>query len=200
MKLVVAGPTGFIATEIIAQALSHPAITSVVALGRRAPPEPQHLGPGADASKLESVLLQDFDKEYPEDVKRELAGVDAVIWYCSPPQDFLLLFLCFSLCPRTTLGFFTDDTRTNRTIAVSPSQSKTTPREEILKVCRDFPIKALHTIAQLPRQPTQPPARFLYLSSHMAEHDPNKKSLVLGEYALLRVRCPSLSLYTQAPV
>ncbi|KAG7293474.1 hypothetical protein NEMBOFW57_003525 [Staphylotrichum longicolle] len=150
MKLVVAGSTGFVATEIIAQALSHPAITSVIALGRRSPPTPHHLGPSA--SNLKFVLLSDFDQEYPDDVKRELAGADAVIW----------------------------------TIEVSAPQSKSTPSEEILKVCRDFPIRALRTIAKVPRPGTQQPTRFLYLSSHMAKQDPNNKPLVPGEYARLR--------------
>lgn len=194
MKLVVAGSTGFVATEIIAQALSHPAITSVIALGRRSPPTPHHLGPSA--SNLKFVLLSDFDQEYPDDVKRELAGADAVIWYLFPrllnPNPFRL-FSCVSFFKMNhgsvclTLG-------QNRTIAVSAPQSKSTPSEEILKVCRDFPIRALRTIAKVPRPGTQQPTRFLYLSSHMAEQGPNNKPLVPGEYARLRVSKPWLSL------
>ena len=35
MKLIVAGSTGYVATEVIRQALSHPAITSIIALAGR---------------------------------------------------------------------------------------------------------------------------------------------------------------------
>lgn len=81
MKLIVAGSTGFVATEIIRQALADPAITSIVAFGRRRAPEPQNLAPNADTTKLKSVVLDDFDDEYPESVKEELSGADACIWY-----------------------------------------------------------------------------------------------------------------------
>lgn len=80
MKLIVAGSTGFVATELIRQALSNSGITSVVALGRRPAPDPQNLGTGADRSKLKSVVLEDFDREYPESAKHELSGADACIW------------------------------------------------------------------------------------------------------------------------
>ncbi|TVY14111.1 hypothetical protein LARI1_G008166 [Lachnellula arida] len=79
MKLIVAGSTGFVATEVIRQALSNPAITSIKALARRPTAVPQDAGPGADASKLKSVVCEDFEK-YPESVKQELAGADACIW------------------------------------------------------------------------------------------------------------------------
>lgn len=80
MKLIVAGSSGYVAAEVIRQALSNPAITSVVALGRRAAPEPQNLEPTANIAKLKSVILKDFDAEYPDDVKKEFAEADACIW------------------------------------------------------------------------------------------------------------------------
>ena len=83
MKLVVAGATGFVGTELIRQALSHPKITSVVALGRRATAVPGSLGLNADAGKLKSVVCEDFGS-YSEDVRKELAGADACIWYANP--------------------------------------------------------------------------------------------------------------------
>jgi hypothetical protein len=78
MKLIVAGSTGFVATEIIRQAISNPAITSIIALARRETIAPANAG--ADASKLKSVICDDFSN-YPEDVKKELAGANACIWY-----------------------------------------------------------------------------------------------------------------------
>ena len=80
MKLIVAGSTGFVATEVIRQALSNPAITSILALARRVTTLPENLGPGADISKIKSVVCEDF-ANYPESVRQELAGANACIWY-----------------------------------------------------------------------------------------------------------------------
>jgi hypothetical protein len=80
MKLIIAGSTGFVATEIIRQALSHPAITSIAALARRETVVPQNIGPNANAAKLKPVVCENFEN-YSESVKRELAGSDACIWY-----------------------------------------------------------------------------------------------------------------------
>jgi hypothetical protein len=79
MKLIVAGSTGFVATEVIRQALSDPTITSIMALARRETALPQSLGRGADTSKLKSIVCEDFGN-YPESVKQEIAGADACIW------------------------------------------------------------------------------------------------------------------------
>ncbi|MCJ1281759.1 hypothetical protein MMC26_001082 [Xylographa opegraphella] len=79
MKLVVAGASGFVATEIIRQCLSIPQITSVIALARRPVSAPSNLDQHADASKLHSVTLEDYSS-YPENVKKQLAGANACIW------------------------------------------------------------------------------------------------------------------------
>lgn len=80
MKLIVAGSTGFVGTELIRQALSNPTITSIAALARRPTTVPLNAGPGADSAKLKSVICEDFGN-YPESVKQDLAGADACIWY-----------------------------------------------------------------------------------------------------------------------
>jgi nucleoside-diphosphate-sugar epimerase len=80
MKLIVAGATGFVGTEVIRQALSHPAVTSVVALARRTTPVPANVGPDANVSKLKSTICNDFE-HYSANVKADLAGADACIWY-----------------------------------------------------------------------------------------------------------------------
>jgi hypothetical protein len=87
MKLIVAGSTGFVGTEVIRQALSNPAITSIIALARRETPVPQSAGP--DVAKLKSVVCSDFSS-YSEDVKKELAGADACIWYITS-QSFTFI-------------------------------------------------------------------------------------------------------------
>ncbi|KFY36807.1 hypothetical protein V495_07585 [Pseudogymnoascus sp. VKM F-4514 (FW-929)] len=79
MKIIVAGATGFVATEVIRQALSNPAITSIAALGRRATPVPNNAGPDADVAKLKSVVCDNFES-YTESVKKDLAEADACIW------------------------------------------------------------------------------------------------------------------------
>ena len=80
MKLIIAGATGFVATELIRQSLSLPQITSVLAIARCPVSTPSNLGPNADPSKLHSVLLENYGS-YPDDVIKQLAGADACIWY-----------------------------------------------------------------------------------------------------------------------
>lgn len=75
MKLIVAGGTGLVATEVIRQSLQMKEITSVIALSRK----PVHVD-GIDASKLKTVIIKDYG-DYPDDVKAKLAGADACIWY-----------------------------------------------------------------------------------------------------------------------
>ncbi|KAJ4179016.1 hypothetical protein NW755_012754 [Fusarium falciforme] len=79
MKLVVAGATGFLGTEVVRQALSHPKIASVIALARRQTAVPGGSGSQADASKLKSVACDNFIS-YPESVKTEIPDADACIW------------------------------------------------------------------------------------------------------------------------
>lgn len=77
MKLVIGGSTGYVATGVLSQALKHPAITSIVALGRRE----AELSPdaGSDAAKLKFIVCDNFE-EYPDNVKAELENADACIW------------------------------------------------------------------------------------------------------------------------
>ncbi|KAI9745725.1 MAG: hypothetical protein M1818_001261 [Claussenomyces sp. TS43310] len=151
MKLIVTGSTGFVATEVIRQALCNPAITSIVALARRATAVPQNAGPRADAAKLKSVVCEDFEN-YPESVKQELAGADACIWL----------------------------------IAITPSQLKKMPWEEVRKICLDYTVTGLETIAELPRDSAGKPLRFIYTSGSSSERDQSKKPWVLGNYCLMR--------------
>ncbi|RDA93261.1 hypothetical protein CP533_6519 [Ophiocordyceps camponoti-saundersi (nom. inval.)] len=147
MKLIVAGGTGFLGSEIIRQALAHPAVTSVVALARRETPVPPDAPPG----KLKSVICSDFDN-YPDGVKRELAGADACVW----------------------------------TIAVTPAQLRSVSWEQTCKICRDYALTGLKTLARLPRNESSRPLRFLYISGSNAVRDPAKKPWVLGDYCIMR--------------
>jgi len=80
MKLIISGATGFVATELIRQSLSNPRITTVLALARRPVAVPENLPTGADTSKLKSIVLEDF-AVYSDDVKKQIEGADACIWY-----------------------------------------------------------------------------------------------------------------------
>ena len=76
MKLVIGGSSGFVGAELVRQALSNPAITSVVGLSRRETPAPSS---AASAAKLKSVVCDDFEN-YSVSIKKELEDVDAFIW------------------------------------------------------------------------------------------------------------------------
>jgi nucleoside-diphosphate-sugar epimerase len=75
MKLIVAGATGFVGTELVRQALDNPAVTSLIALARTETVCPPH----ENATKFTSVVCKDFIN-YPEDVKKKLEGADACVW------------------------------------------------------------------------------------------------------------------------
>ncbi|KAJ5176057.1 uncharacterized protein N7482_001934 [Penicillium canariense] len=77
MKLVIGGSTGFVAAELISQALKNPAITSIVALGRRMAPVPSEADPAA--AKLKSIICDNFER-YSDPVKKEFEDADACIW------------------------------------------------------------------------------------------------------------------------
>lgn len=76
MKLIVAGATGLVGSEIIRQSLQISEITQVIALARK----PVQVDERIDSSKLKSVVVRDYG-EYPDHVKAEFAGADACIWY-----------------------------------------------------------------------------------------------------------------------
>jgi dTDP-4-dehydrorhamnose reductase len=79
MKLVIGGSTGFVATELLSQALKNPAITSIVALGRREVTVPAEADSGATKTKLKSIICDNFE-DYPDNVNAELENADACIW------------------------------------------------------------------------------------------------------------------------
>lgn len=79
MKLIIAGATGLVGTEVVRQSLKNPKITSIVTLSRR-PLQVHDNGNGTDnISKLTSLVLEDF-KVYSDEVKAQLADADACIW------------------------------------------------------------------------------------------------------------------------
>lgn len=82
MKIVIVGGTGLVATELIRQSLGMSEITSVVALARK----PIQLEADAvNKSKFKSVVIRDYE-EYPDTLKPDLSGTDAVIWWVAHPS------------------------------------------------------------------------------------------------------------------
>jgi hypothetical protein len=76
----------------------------------------------------------------------------------------------------------------HRLIAVTPSQLRTMPWEEVRKTCFDYTVKGLETIAHLPRNNSaDKPLRFIYTSGAKSERDPSKKPWLLGDYCIMRV-------------
>ncbi|KAJ5465495.1 hypothetical protein N7530_009282 [Penicillium desertorum] len=75
MKLIIAGATSLLGTEIVRQRLQIHEITQVISLAL----QPVQIDKSIDTSKLKNVVIRDYS-EYPDDVKSELAGADACIW------------------------------------------------------------------------------------------------------------------------
>ncbi|KAL2871643.1 putative nucleoside-diphosphate-sugar epimerase [Aspergillus lucknowensis] len=74
MKVIIAGATGYIGQELLAQCLAHPSITSIVALSRR--------DVGIVNPKLRVCLMKDADYLSYADpaVAEELKGAGACLW------------------------------------------------------------------------------------------------------------------------
>lgn len=87
MKLIIAGASGLVATEVIRQSLRAKGITAVLALARRPVAAPQGVS-AADAAKLRSVVIPDYET-YPEDARREFEEADACIWSAILSPGFL---------------------------------------------------------------------------------------------------------------
>jgi len=71
MKLILTGTSGFIGSEVLSQALTHPSITSIVALSRKPIPNSD--------PKLKVVLIDDFE-HYSPSILSELSDAEACIW------------------------------------------------------------------------------------------------------------------------
>ncbi|ROV96504.1 hypothetical protein VMCG_07781 [Cytospora schulzeri] len=77
MKLIIGGSSGFVGTELVRQALTNSAITSIIGVSRRETPIPP--GSTDDSGKLKSVVCDNFES-YSGSLKKELEDADACIW------------------------------------------------------------------------------------------------------------------------
>ena len=80
MKLILTGATGVVGTECIRLALDHPQITAVVTLSRRPVSIPETVAEVSSKSKLKTVIVDDFGRDYSDAVKETLKNCDACIW------------------------------------------------------------------------------------------------------------------------
>lgn len=94
MKLIVAGATGFVGSEVLYTALQHPAVTSVISLSRRAVIDPRIV----DHAKWENIVLEDFE-HYPPDAMARMQDAVGCIWLdmhrflgCSSTTDYFDLY------------------------------------------------------------------------------------------------------------
>ncbi|KAK0672396.1 hypothetical protein QBC41DRAFT_313750 [Cercophora samala] len=74
------------------------------------------------------------------------------------------------------------------TIAITPAKSRLNTWEQTVKVCRDYAIRGIETISQLPRgNANGKPFRFVYISGYNCERDQSKKPMwPLRDYLLMR--------------
>jgi hypothetical protein len=92
MKYILTGTSGFIGTEILAQALLNPLVTSLLILSRRPLPTISSVDP-----RMKVIVLENF-LSYPDALKSELNGVKAVFWYAALPHFSLPSFNEMRLC------------------------------------------------------------------------------------------------------
>jgi nucleoside-diphosphate-sugar epimerase len=78
MKVILTGSTGFVGGEVLSQCLQNPAITSIVAISRRALPSHK---------KLQVALIEDF-LSYPDSIRDQIKDANACIWYDPSPQVY----------------------------------------------------------------------------------------------------------------
>jgi len=87
-----------------------------------------------------------------------------------------------------------------RSLAVTPSQSRTMKFSEVTAICHDYTINGIHNMIEVANKPF----RFVYVSGVLTERDQNKILPQMGEYLHLRVspssRSSLLAFYFIHPV
>lgn len=74
MKVILAGSTGLIGSEVLSHLIQNKNITSIIILSRRPLPEI-----AARDSRIKVIVLSNF-LVYEEEVRNELSGARAVLW------------------------------------------------------------------------------------------------------------------------
>ena len=79
MKLIIVGANGFVATEVIRQALRISVIDSLLAISRSACQVPSNSYTDSNFSKFRNLVVKDYES-YDQETKAEFANADACIW------------------------------------------------------------------------------------------------------------------------
>lgn len=83
-----------------------------------------------------------------------------------------------------------DSDHRGRTLAITPSKSKSLPWDEVVKTCHDYTMTGLKAMVEARGSGKTAPLRFLYMSGVAAERDQTKTPRFMPKYTLLRVRQP----------
>jgi hypothetical protein len=75
----------------------------------------------------------------------------------------------------------------DRTLAITPTKSRSVPWDEVVKVCHDYTMAGLQAICEARGSAKSSPLRFLYMSGMAAERDQTKPPKFMPKYCLLRV-------------
>jgi len=152
MKLIVAGATGFVGSEVLFAALQHPAVTRVVSLSRRAVIDPRIV----KHAKWESILLEDFE-HYPPDAMAKMQGAVGCIW-----SETHTPLRCSSLLTRVPF-----------TRAIGGLAPKFSNYETLHKANVVYPVAAAHKFADTLAPDLGPHRRFkfVFVSGALAERN-----------------------------
>ena len=80
MKIILTGSTGTIGSAVLQRCLTHPSITSIVALTRRP------IDVKDPDNKLNNIIHKDF-LNYPQPIIDQLQGAEACIWVLGSPTS-----------------------------------------------------------------------------------------------------------------
>jgi hypothetical protein len=86
----------------------------------------------------------------------------------------------------------------SRTLAVTPSKSKSLPWDDVYRVCHEYTMAGLSAIFDVRGTNKTTPLRFLYMSGIAAERDQSKSPKFMPKYCLMRV-CSSHSTVLPCP-
>ncbi|OTB03678.1 hypothetical protein M426DRAFT_321606 [Hypoxylon sp. CI-4A] len=87
----------------------------------------------------------------------------------------------FENYPDAALNELEDSDACIWTIAITPSKFKTVPWEETVKICRDYTLTAIQTLAVIPRKNKDKPLRFVYISGHFVSRERTPEMLSLAK-------------------
>lgn len=171
MKIILTGTTGFIGQEVLAQCLSNPSITSLVALTRR----DSHYHYPSTVSKLHVHLMQDGDflsYSDPELIKA-IQGADACIW-------------SLGIVPSQAKK----DEELNRRVSVDYTVAAAKAFQEA------FGFSEVNSDANMINPARNKRFRFVYVSGFLAERDQSKSLWFAQDLRRIRVRfITSLSIH-----